>query len=349
MQVELKDFVIGRIEAEGKKPVTKLLRITHSDGAVVTGLDQKLPHIKKETFRLPSHNIVCNLGKNPEVGSVLGHSTSRCYKGLKADLGNLGEAYLFYKASKEELDTILKTSQIVSDKLEEYGLGFLVADSSSLVFELAQKCGKYSGLYYTEKKDVPARIVMSLNAAGLEVASTAKYEYIILHELAHHLDFKFVSQSQKARAAWVNLFKTSVSADKVKAEECVDLLGLISETETTSVKDFAGELEVDSVATLKKVIGWIKKNRRLDVQDINSFLREHDKEALAEIWPRSSIYFGNPHPIISEYACKNSRELFAEAFAFQLSGMKIPKDVASLLDKSISYAIKASKNNGDVS
>jgi hypothetical protein len=57
-----------------------------------------------------------------------------------------------------------------------------------------------------------------------------------------------------------------------------------------------------------------------------------------DLWPEKDVDKNELNPIVSEYACKNPEELFAEAFSFSLVGKKLPKSVGKLLDKTLSYA-----------
>jgi hypothetical protein len=62
------------------------------------------------------------------------------------------------------------------------------------------------------------------------------------------------------------------------------------------------------------------------------------KDDIRGLWPLRNIPRKELAPIVSEYATKNHKELFAESFAYLLTGKKLPEPIVRLLEKSISHA-----------
>lgn len=325
-----------------EKGKTQLIRLAKL-GPKVIGVVQKLPHISRETIEVDSSDLMILLGKNPPVGSILGHKTHFLYRNKQISLGRLGEAYLMYRP--EDLDTISgyaeEAGNTVYKGLKEVGLKDL---ADGVVLEVTDKVGKYAGMYFTKKTDIPPRIRFTLEDSASESASLADKEYLIYHELGHHLDFEFVSDSDKAKAAWMQAFNRSISPINVEEDELSkyheDLNRAVEGGSIVSIREHLGSLSEDDVPRFKTVLKWIARNKRLSVLDINVYIRSGDTAALAEVWPEKAVTMERISPEVSEYSCKNMREFFAESFAFYMCGRTLPKYITKLVENSIKLAGK---------
>lgn len=345
MKIAKGDYIILNTAEDGSSKPKMTLGKVRSDNnlSTIVALLQKNVHIKREVVDVPKEKVILNLGADPYPGSYLGLSVVDRYRGVVTT--DIGEFHMFTKLNEKEKELLVAGASEVRGLLDSLKLDFVLKDN--LVLEIGD-VGSYLGMYYHESKKAPYPRIRVCRK-GLDKTNTGfSVAYVLAHELGHALDYGWVSKGEKPRAAWVSMFKKSTEAKEFTAKELARVLNTIKHNdfgENKTVRELAGLLDADDVPMLKAAVKWIKQNRQVDIKDLNALVSSADVESFTELWPRHSISVKDLNPILTEYATKNSRELFAETFAAYLTGMKLPPELAALVEKSIRFARNQNKDN----
>lgn len=298
---------------------------------------EKLCHIPsvRHTLTVEQSNLVVNLGQRPQHGKVYGCDvTSLYYK--KKDHPIFGPVYFFYKPDPQVVKDLWKSMDRVHNILKKRGLEFLLDE---IVWEVVPHFKeKYSGMFIKSKGKLPNRIQIRP-----EIMPASSYDYVLLHELGHHMHLNFATGKQ-LNAHWLRLFNTSIRVATVRKEVSANLLEQLMEQEDLP-SDFKSTLSEEDALSYKCIIRTIQSVNALSIKDLDTLFEAGSRDDIRKVWPLRTLPRKELSPVVSEYATKNYRELFAETFAFVLSKKKLPDPIVRLLEKSISYAkVNQSKN-----
>lgn len=284
---------------------------------------------QRTTLTVPAKQIVLNLGANPNPGKIYGLDVVNLYAGRK-DHEDFGIINFFYRPKKDVTKDLWAALTKTAKILRKWGLEFLLDD---LVWEvLRHHKEKYAGMYYPARNEkTPARIQIRP-----EIMPATEYVYVLLHELGHHLDIGFLN-SKKLKAHWLKVYSTSIKVETIKKETAVKLLTQLLEQEDLP-SDFKGQLDEEDTLAFKWIIRTISSNNNLSIKDLDTLFEADMKDEIRKVWPQRTISHKELAPVLTEYATKNPKELFAEAFSLHLVGKKIPEGLVRLLEKSISHA-----------
>lgn len=328
MKISKGEYFIGR--HEGKKTyLAKALENSH--GKAVEALLEKNCHIQgmRHTFTQPLSDVVLVLGASPFPGKVHGHDISALFT-KRLTHKQFGDVMFFYRPDKQVLADLNESMTKVAKKLDKHSLGFLIDE---VVYEVLPYHGeKYAGMYLHSKKDtMPDRIQIRP-----EIMPASEYCYVWLHELGHRLHLRFCHASKKLNAQWLKLYATSIKAVTIKKDKSQQLLDLLIAGEEPP-SDFKRGLDEEDALAFKWLIRTIQQVNGLSIKDLDTLFEADMKDEISKVWPIRSISHKELAPIVSEYATVNVRELFAECFAFYMTGKKLPDPIVRLLERSISY------------
>lgn len=330
MKISKGDYFVGRDGDSRKTYLAKALEDSH--GKAVESLYEKDCHIQglRHTFTQDLAGVVLNLGPKPYPGKVHGHDTSSLFtKRLTHD--KFGDVMFFYKPDKQVLADLKESMDKVAERLKRQDLAFLL---DGLIFEVLPYNGeKYAGMYIRSKNEkIPNRVQIRP-----EIMPASEYAYVWHHELGHHLHLTFCRESKKLNASWLKLFNTSIKVETIKKDKSQQLLhALIAGEEPPS--DFKRGLDEEDALAFKWLIRTIQQVNGLSIQDLDTLFEADMKDEIEKVWPVRNISRKELAPIVSEYATKNSKELFAECFAFYMTKKKLPEPIVKLLERTISYA-----------
>lgn len=333
MTIEKGNYCIGISRGTGK-PKTFLFKVGSLDKGIVTGVLEKNCHIQqlRNTIELPTKDIVVNLGADPFPGKVHGQDTSVLYRGRK-EHDSFGTINWFYKPEKEVTTSLNAAFNKCYTTLKQNKLDFIVDPLNCIWESLPFNGEKFAGMYIrsndVEKK--PHRFQIRP-----EIMPATDYPYVIYHELGHHLHFEYMT-GKKLNASWIRLYNTSIKVSAIKREKAQELLdGLLGQSENMP-SDFKSVLSEEDSLIYKLILKAIGHRHSLSVKELDLLFEAEYYEDIKAIWPTRGISIRELAPIISDYATKNYKETIAEAFAFYMTKKKLPKEVHSLLEKSISY------------
>lgn len=326
------DYAIG-LSSENKRPV--LFKVESVVKGIVSGTIQKDPHLKEKrfTFEAPLKDIILSLGENPHPGKVYGFDCTSLYRGRKTH-PEFGSLYWFYKPDDEVATKLMAAFDKAYKILKANRLEFII-QPNTCIWEIMPPNGeRYAGMYKRSKN--PEKNPNRLQIRP-EIMPATEWVYVILHELAgHHLHFEFLT-SKKLNAQWVKLFNTTIAISQVKKEKSIELLeGLLSQEDPPSA--YKANLSEEDTEIYKMILRAISNQHSVSVKELDILFEADFRDEIKNVWPTRGVLRKDLDPLVSDYACKNFRELIAEAVAFKLTGKKLPKAVEALIEKSFSYA-----------
>lgn len=334
-----KDFLICKLE----KPVKYfLMRVTgtHS-GGVITGYLEHDYHIasKRMPIEVLEKQVVCNLGPKPMQGKVYNVEVAPFIGSKHHDL--FGTISFLYQPKKEVGARLMEAFDRVGKRMEKKGLEFLCDDTAGdRVWEVRAAKGKYAGMYKKSKKPSvnPHRLIISPDKLPM-----SEMEYVLYHEIGHHLHLNFV-RSNKLNTKWIKIFNTTVKPLTVKKEVSANLLGLLIDGDTMP-SDFGSTLDDDLTNSYRHILRIIKAEHAVSVKELDILFEERELDEIKSLWPQRTIVPKRElKPIVSEYSTVNYKELFAETFAFYMTGRKLPQKLVDLLEKCLTHAKSQAKN-----
>lgn len=320
--------------AEGKgRPF--VFKVSGLHKGIVTGVLEKFSHIpsKKQLVEVSTKDIVLNLGDDPYPGKVHGIDVSELYRGRKTH-DYFGPIYWFYKPEADLGNALIKAFDKTHKTLKHAGLDFLVSPDTCIWEALPYHGEKYAGMYIHSKKPdlMPHRFQIRP-----EIMPATDWPYVIQHELGHHCHLQYVT-SRKLNAAWIRLYNTSIQVSSIKASKSQEFLdGLLGQAENHP-SDYKSLLSEEDTLLYKLVLKNIQTQHSLSPRELDLLFDAEYYDDIRNVWPTRGISKKDLAPIVTEYATKNYKELFAESFALLMTGKKLPKNVQALMEKSLSYA-----------
>lgn len=334
-------LIVKTVKETGGYNKPRLIKVISVDDLTVVGRLEKDPHIKEIFIEAKASEVLVNLGKKPSSpGSVYGYNLSKIYHKTK-EHDAFGDIHFFTEPDEKNLQSFWKGLDKAAAILKKHGLGCLIT-KSNFVFEVVPKHGKYSGMYIHSRnfeKFLP-RLQLSVSDDTMKTASKASYTYVILHELAHVMDFQFLDTYPELNSAWLNLYVNTIGPKSVSKDRCQELLNQLISSEAT-LKPFISELDDETKAEMRLIFKWIREIKNITTADLDTLLMSRSKMALSvltDTWPNVNIRSKKLKPVVTEYACKSRRELFAESVAFYLLDQELPPKISSLVEKSINQA-----------
>jgi hypothetical protein len=331
MLVQEKDYVVVKTS---NSDTISLARVNNIAGNVLHCNLMKDSHIigLRKEIEVPRKHVVAVIDPDdPRPGRVFGCDTSEIYRGKKSH-PEVGPLYFFYKPAPEVGEKIVKAFDKSVKILANAGLDFII-DPSKAVWEIHPFNGeKYCGMYKRSRKPEknPHRFIIKP-----EMMPATEWTYVVMHEYAHHLHSEFVT-SRKLNGSWVKLYNTSILVKDVDAKQCRRILDNLLAQEAQP-SDFKGQLDEGDALAFKWILKVIRTQHKLSIKELDTLFAAEFFDDIQDVWPEK-VTMNDLNPLVTEYATKNYRELFAESFAYYMTGKSLPKAVTALLEKSISYA-----------
>lgn len=337
-----RDYVFVRSKkSDGTDAKAQLMRVEglSSDGSEVRGRLEKDPHIKSIEVIVPIHDVLLNVGRKPHPGKVHGYDLKKLYRRTEQQ-DDFGDVHFFTNVSEDHKEKLWSGLERSAKRLRSNGLDFLL--TAPWVLEILPKQGKYAGMFIGSKnpEERPSRIHISAEQSTLEGASIGNYTYVMLHEIGHLYHLQFLRKAfPELNAKWIELFTETIGPKKVDGDTASDIGKRL--LASGGFKNFLPDASEDDIEALKLIRRWLSDVKRVSASDVSELLAvgtPEAKQAFKSVWPRVDIHSKSLKPLVTEYACKNYRELFAEAFAFYLLGKELPKRVQALMEESIGKA-----------
>lgn len=268
-------------------------------------------------------DVMVNLGKAPHYGTVYCVKVEPIHR--KVSSKRWGEIRFFRSFTDDQHAQF-------STELNTFARGLKAKSCLGVPcqIEVRPRQGKYAGMYkYNKSAEFDTLIVKPED-------TMVDAQYILAHEYAHGIYFRWTPSRLKAK--WIRLYHEYVVLTTVSEE---DLKAIKEEIQTSGtvgafMSDCADEDYLIVKACLKAIqqVHGISRNQ-LDVLMANG-------ETLDDFWPVNTIELSEKEVAITEYARKSVEEFFAEAFAHDFVGRKMPAKVKKLLDFTMSKLVKTS-------
>jgi hypothetical protein len=331
------DYVIAKPAGQGKN---FLFKVSGIDQGIVAGTLEKDSHVKglRKTVEIPKSDIIVNLGRDPFPGKAYDCDATIIYKGRKTH-DQFGTLFWFYKPETDVAERIMKSFDRAARILKQHDLDFTIEPEKG-IWEIQRYNGeKYCGLYKhsrdTEKN--PHRFVFRP-----EMVEPKDYNWVILHEHSHHIERAFL-HSKSLRGQWVQLYNSTILVEDIEKKTCKDLLERILGQEDLP-SDFKGQLEEDEQIQLKWILKHIKQQHKLSIKELDMLFDAGMKDDIRDVWPVSGVSMNDLKPLVTEYATKSWKELWAESLSLYFCGVKLPKVVVALIEKSLSHVRTQNEN-----
>jgi hypothetical protein len=299
-----------------------------TEGGLIVLLE-KDSHVETRTAEIRRKDIVVNLGPDPKPGDVYGCDVTNLHrKSLGVD--EIGvDVHLFDKFNAELEGQAIKGLVKAHKRLKHHGLDFVMDGSIPIFYEVMRKSNKHAGMFRRNKKF--CRVQLFVNADH-----TALNDYVFLHELSHVVD-SYLINSPELKARWVRLYMRSVKPCTLELPEVRRMFSGIKKA--ACVSDWKKQFEEDDKGKPNLVLRAIKQAHGVSVLELNTLLQDSDLDTVKGLWPAEDVRSTDMNPIISDYACTNVKETFAEALSLHMLGKTLPKAVVKLVEDTIQYAI----------
>lgn len=325
-------YIIGKIRTEEGHSLF-LGKITQVSKGIAEGYIEKHSHLKKTRalFEVPERDIVLRLGDMPTPGKVYGFDVTNLYTNKVIHHDFFGPVHFFYRIKKETGKKLMAAFDEAARRLTKIGFEPMV--NSVWVVQHPETSGKYAG-YYTHSRK-PEKLPHEL-AIKPEMYEEKDMVYIIVHEFGHYAHANFLTQP-KVNAAWIRLFNTSIKVQTIRKEESISLLETLTDGEERP-SDFKSGLEEEQRNAWNWIMRTISQDHAVSIKELDTLFEAGEKDEIKKLWPQRTLHKKDLQPVISEYATKNFKECWAEAFSFYVTKKKLPQSVTALVEKSIRMA-----------
>lgn len=331
MNFEEKDYVV----CQEKKGKPWLARVHHVGNDTLEVVPEKGVQHKWRSVTVEPSQVVVNLGSKPYGGQVYGCDTNNLYR-KTIDHEFWGQIHFFIKPDKTTLKVLSRGLDDAAKIVDKLKLGDF---TSVFDTEIRAKKGKWAGMYRHSKK---GRHTVWY-APEWAQNSRSTMENVVLHEFGHVVRFNGVTDV-RLRAKWVSMFQNSIANIEV-TEKHLD--SLLKDLKSASPEEgsFQGTLKLVQedmpVRAKKALLEWLRQTHKLQGRDLEVLWKSDHMDKIEEYWPTHIVDTHDLKPIVSEYACVNPEELFAESFAMHAQGKVLPKKVVALLEHSLEVARSA--------
>lgn len=319
LDVAKDDYIIVRVGKKNK------LALAHSPKRNTCYIEDTLHSDEPQTFEYDESTLIANLGKDPEQGTAFGVNVILHYGEVKTDLGPM---HYYRKTDDDEKKAIKIGIKNTVAKLANVGLSKILPIQR---VEVHPPKGKWAGSYQVKFNAGAADDKIKLHP---KILNDQTYNaYIFLHEIGHAVWYRLVDE--KTRSEWLEIYNGQTKVSKAKKQQMEDLCTALVSSQQ-SVKEFSSDVEEEELALLKDALSYLKKHHKMGATDVDVLLNQNSK-VLASIWPTSASV-SYTESLVSEYARTNVQELFAESFAYHLTGKELPKSIKKLLEKTLKKA-----------
>lgn len=260
-------------------------------------------------------DVLCVLGKFPKAGSVYGVKVEPLLEKFESNFW--GQVRIYQKMDDKRRNKLKDGLNQAKKLLKQADMPKLPID-----LEVRQPHGKYSGWYKYQPQE--ERDITCIKPDE----QFQNFMYVIMHEYGHGIYFRKLSL--KGRARWINLYHEFVTLSQVTEKELTDILDDINSE--GSIYDYLKSCEDDILLVVKHVLRHIQNVHGLNKKHLEIQLNSGNK--IDEYWPLQ-LEVSDKQIAITEYAKKSPEELFAETFAFYLTGAKINDKLAKAMKKTL--------------
>lgn len=287
-------------------------------------LDNSLASDDTITMEYDERTLLAVLGTKPRVGTTAFGVKIQPFVGQsESEYGPFNYFRELSDLEKKALRSALKRTYAT---MKDNGLSSVFPIGKFNVFP---KKGKYAGMYHFRRKGDEVNDTIDLHPMTFE---DRKYnEYLLLHEYGHAVWYRLMDSAIKAK--WIALYHSRLELANVKKEQLDGMLKDLLHFSGT-LKDFLKELPDDERIIFREVLSHIKRYHKLDNYALE-ILHVENTERFASLWPKRATIIESVKEDPSAYAMTKPEEMFAESFAFHLTGRTLSKDIRVLIKRTL--------------
>ena len=325
------DFILIQ-DSSVRKPVlakvvgtkdSKIQGILSYEGVAIDGEDSF-------KFECDPLDVVANLGPRPAFGKAFGCDIEPYHKTLRTNLSNSGVAVMVDLSEKEE-DKLMSSFSKIYKIAKEHGF---LKHIKQIRYVIRPGITSVAGMWSLSKAGTE-KIDLYVPRADAAEKKALPFDYVIAHEIGHHIWNRYFEETEKA--SWIALHRKALAVEEANTAKVAHLrAGLVA---AGSIKEYRKSLETDEEKRLfSEILSKVCKTFKIRPDEINALLKSGDN--LAQFWLTTAVQRSDSSIIITEYARKNSQELFAECLAHYLTGVEMPEKLSK---KTANYLRKAVK------
>lgn len=315
MKIQVNDFVLLD-DRSTSKPV--LAKVKKKEGKIYHGnlSIEKCAIYGEETYevKFESSDIVANLGPEPAYGKVYKTDIEPYYgvvnhKLFKKPIG------LMVDLDEEEEKTLIKSLNSLGRAAKKYG--FLKYIRNIFVV-LRPGLTKTAGTWSVHKEE-GEKITIFLPRTETAFKALLPMDYIFFHEIGHHLWNLYMKEEEKAK--WFTLYHKAVNVEEISASTVTRMRAHLEEA--GSIQSMKKSLDEDDSVKFNEILKQTMKAMSIKADEVNSILATRGN--LSKYWITTPIQRSDSKVLITEYARKNSQELFCECVAHLLADLEMPE------------------------
>jgi hypothetical protein len=279
-------------------------------------------------FECDPLDVVANLGPKPAFGKVFGCDIEPYHKTFRHQLSDAQVAVMVDLSDKEEEKLVDAMSKIYKIAKKH---GFL-KHFKQIRYVIRPGISSVAGMW-SLAKDGSEKIDLYVPRSDASDKKAMPFDYVIAHEAGHHIWNRYFEETEKA--VWIALHRKALAVEEANTAKIAHLrAGLVA---AGSIKEFRKSLETDEEKKLfSEILSKVCKTFKVRPDELNALLKSGDN--LSQFWLTTAVQRSDSSIIITEYARKNSQELFAECLAHFLTGAEMPEKLAK---KTANYLRKA--------
>jgi predicted metal-dependent hydrolase len=273
--------------------------------------------------------LLANLGQEPLPGTAYGCQIRKLHS--RTEHSFWGSISIMRVMAEDERNVLKEALTDGYNCLARIGFKNAIVLDNLMITDAK---GRYAGYYKQDKQG---------NHICLQPKQFEPKEcsYIVNHELAHSIWYQLMSES--ARAEWVQLYTEYIDTYKTPEEQMAEVIDIVSaqSRHLDEYYELLEELE-GGIEIFDGLVFALMDIHLLDRQDLDLYLWSLSSKKRKRVLERSVSNISriagevsSSFPV-SEYASKNTREFFAEAYSHYISfPHNIPDDVEELLKRTI--------------
>lgn len=320
MKISVGDYVILDVA----KPL--LAKVVHAEKPykAILERDREAQESKLIPVEFRLAEVIANLGKSPRAGSVHGVKVEPLFR---TEESKFFPAIRIYQDMSDERYAEFRKEMIVFIKtLKARNL-----QGPQIELEVRPVAGKYAG-YYKFRPKMETDIMCVRPSEALE-----GMQHIFFHEYGHAVQSRMVPRPIWVK--WIRKYHDHVSVTSIDDAELEQLREDIEGAKHFG--DYLKECVDESKPVVKACLKYIQQVHGLNKRHLETMMSQ--EQSLGEVWP-SAIELSDKDMVVSDYAEKSPEEFFAECFAFTLLGRKLPPDLATLIQRTLSQLVHAKGN-----
>lgn len=337
MQVEKNDYVL-LMDSSLTKPV--LAKCLGAKGEKFKGIlsYEKRAVYGDSQYRMEFEigDVVANLGPKPSFGKVYKADIEPYHETLDHKLFKTPIAVMV-DIDDSERKEIIRCLNRLGNKAKVHGfLKYIRGITVVIRPGLSKTAGVWS-----LKKDEGEKITLYVPRTGSAEEAKLPWDYVLFHEIGHHFWNLYMNEEEKA--AWISLYRRALEVEEMNMTFVSRMRASLEEA--GSIKAMRKELADEHKKQFNEILKASMKAFSVRSDEIDALIASG--ENLSKFWISTPMQLSDSPVLITEYARKNSQELFAECIAHLLSDLEMPPKLEKRTANTVRKLVKRGPH-GDI-